>query len=104
MRSPAKPVYEPGMCARRLTHYMYQQQHRPEVRYPHPVYFVSLLGVTVMVTDDAYFSYRTIILSFGENLLLSILYLMPRRSGVFLCMELVGKQLAFFLRSVARIQ
>nr|GEU68131.1 hypothetical protein [Tanacetum cinerariifolium] len=30
MRSPAKPMYEPGMCARRLTHYMYQQQHRPE--------------------------------------------------------------------------
>ncbi|XP_050364115.1 transcriptional corepressor SEUSS [Argentina anserina] len=30
MRSPAKPVYEAGMCARRLTHYMYQQQHRPE--------------------------------------------------------------------------
>ncbi|PIN14134.1 LIM domain binding protein LDB1/NLI/CLIM [Handroanthus impetiginosus] len=30
MRSPVKPVYEPGMCARRLTHYMYQQQHRPE--------------------------------------------------------------------------
>ncbi|KAL3641711.1 hypothetical protein CASFOL_012526 [Castilleja foliolosa] len=30
VRSPAKPVYEPGMCARRLTHYMYQQQHRPE--------------------------------------------------------------------------
>ncbi|CAN1234715.1 Transcriptional corepressor SEUSS [Linum perenne] len=29
-RSPAKPVYEPGMCARRLTRYMYQQQHRPE--------------------------------------------------------------------------
>uniref|UniRef100_A0A166G698 Transcriptional corepressor SEUSS n=1 Tax=Daucus carota subsp. sativus TaxID=79200 RepID=A0A166G698_DAUCS len=29
-RSPAKPAYEPGMCARRLTHYMYQQQHRPE--------------------------------------------------------------------------
>lgn len=32
MRSPAKPAYEPGMCARRLTHYMFQQQHRPEVR------------------------------------------------------------------------
>ena len=32
MRSPVKPAYEPGMCARRLTHYMYQQQHRPEVR------------------------------------------------------------------------
>lgn len=31
LRSPAKSVYEPGMCARRLTHYMYQQQHRPEV-------------------------------------------------------------------------
>ncbi|KAL7128318.1 hypothetical protein ABFS83_14G308200 [Erythranthe nasuta] len=30
IRSPVKPVYEPGMCARRLTHYMYQQQHRPE--------------------------------------------------------------------------
>ncbi|CAN1268409.1 Transcriptional corepressor SEUSS [Linum perenne] len=29
-QSPAKPVYEPGMCARRLTRYMYQQQHRPE--------------------------------------------------------------------------
>lgn len=32
LRSPVKPVYEPGMCARRLTSYMYQQQHRPEVR------------------------------------------------------------------------
>ncbi|XVE95622.1 hypothetical protein REPUB_Repub02eG0114000 [Reevesia pubescens] len=30
LRSPVKPVYEPGMCARRLTHYMYQQQNRPE--------------------------------------------------------------------------
>ncbi|XP_031116580.1 transcriptional corepressor SEUSS-like [Ipomoea triloba] len=30
LRSPAKPYYEPGMCARRLTNYMYQQQHRPE--------------------------------------------------------------------------
>lgn len=30
---PAKPVYEPGMCARRLTHYMYQQQHRPQVTF-----------------------------------------------------------------------
>ncbi|KAK2444111.1 transcriptional corepressor SEUSS [Trifolium repens] len=30
MRSPVKPAYEPGMCARRLTYYMYQQQHRPE--------------------------------------------------------------------------
>ncbi|VFR00284.1 unnamed protein product [Cuscuta campestris] len=29
-RSQAKPFYEPGMCARRLTNYMYQQQHRPE--------------------------------------------------------------------------
>ncbi|KZV23169.1 transcriptional corepressor SEUSS-like [Dorcoceras hygrometricum] len=29
-RSPVKSVYEPGMCARRLTHYMYQQQHRPD--------------------------------------------------------------------------
>lgn len=32
LRSPVKPGYEPGMCARRLTYYMYQQQHRPEVR------------------------------------------------------------------------
>ncbi|KAL3840063.1 hypothetical protein ACJIZ3_024654 [Penstemon smallii] len=30
IRSTVKSVYEPGMCARRLTHYMYQQQHRPE--------------------------------------------------------------------------
>ncbi|CAH9101693.1 unnamed protein product [Cuscuta europaea] len=30
IRSPTKPYYEPGMCARRLTNYMYQQQHRPE--------------------------------------------------------------------------
>ncbi|XP_075481421.1 transcriptional corepressor SEUSS-like [Primulina tabacum] len=30
LRSPIKPFYEPGTCARRLTHYMYQQQHRPE--------------------------------------------------------------------------
>ncbi|XP_047325359.1 transcriptional corepressor SEUSS-like [Impatiens glandulifera] len=30
VRPPGKPVYETGMCARRLTHYMYQQQHRPE--------------------------------------------------------------------------
>lgn len=28
---PVKPGYEPGMCAKRLTHYMYQQQQRPEV-------------------------------------------------------------------------
>lgn len=33
MRSPVKPMYEPGMCARRLTHYMYQQQQRPKVRF-----------------------------------------------------------------------
>lgn len=31
IRSAMRPVYEPGMCARRLTQYMYQQQHRPEV-------------------------------------------------------------------------
>ncbi|KAL2467869.1 Transcriptional corepressor SEUSS [Forsythia ovata] len=31
IRPLVKPVYEPGMCARRLTHYMYQQQQqRPE--------------------------------------------------------------------------
>ncbi|XP_022955927.1 transcriptional corepressor SEUSS-like isoform X2 [Cucurbita moschata] len=29
-RSPVKPGYEPGMCARRLTYYMYHQQNRPE--------------------------------------------------------------------------
>ncbi|KAI5445152.1 hypothetical protein KIW84_013420 [Lathyrus oleraceus] len=31
IRSPVKPAYEPAMCARRPTHYMYQQQHRPEI-------------------------------------------------------------------------
>ncbi|KAG7025020.1 Transcriptional corepressor SEUSS, partial [Cucurbita argyrosperma subsp. argyrosperma] len=30
LRSPVKPVYEPGMCARRLTNYMCSQQKRPE--------------------------------------------------------------------------
>ncbi|GFY85442.1 SEUSS transcriptional co-regulator [Actinidia rufa] len=30
LRSPVKQVYEPGMGARRLTRYMYEQQHRPE--------------------------------------------------------------------------
>ncbi|GMH00881.1 hypothetical protein Nepgr_002720 [Nepenthes gracilis] len=30
IRSPVKPAYEPGMCARRLTQYMYQQQQRPD--------------------------------------------------------------------------
>ena len=34
LRSPVKPAYEPGMCARRLTHYMYEQQHRPQVGFP----------------------------------------------------------------------
>jgi len=34
LRSPVKSVYEPGMCARRLTNYMHQQQRRPEVRLP----------------------------------------------------------------------
>ncbi|MCL7046914.1 hypothetical protein MKW94_009003 [Papaver nudicaule] len=29
MRTAAKPAYEPGLCARRLTHYMYDQQRRP---------------------------------------------------------------------------
>ncbi|KAG9457284.1 hypothetical protein H6P81_001792 [Aristolochia fimbriata] len=29
VRNPVKTIYEPGMCARRLTHYMYHQQHRP---------------------------------------------------------------------------
>ncbi|KAI3972861.1 hypothetical protein MKX01_019519, partial [Papaver californicum] len=30
VRASVKPAYEPGMCARRLTHYMYHQQHRPQ--------------------------------------------------------------------------
>ncbi|KAM3708624.1 hypothetical protein ACJW31_02G110500 [Castanea mollissima] len=30
IRSAVRPIYEPGMCAWRLTQYMYQQQHRPE--------------------------------------------------------------------------
>uniref|UniRef100_A0A2P2MJW3 Transcriptional corepressor SEUSS-like n=1 Tax=Rhizophora mucronata TaxID=61149 RepID=A0A2P2MJW3_RHIMU len=34
LRSHVKPIYEPGMCARRLTRYMYEQQHRPNVRFP----------------------------------------------------------------------
>ncbi|PKI49712.1 hypothetical protein CRG98_029893, partial [Punica granatum] len=30
LRSPIRPAYEPGTCARRITHYMNRQQHRPE--------------------------------------------------------------------------
>lgn len=30
LRSPARPAYEPGTCARRLTRFIYQQQRRPE--------------------------------------------------------------------------
>ena len=47
-------------------------------------------------------SCRIIILSSGESLLLSILLLMPRRNGVFLCMEVEDKQLEFSLRYVHR--
>ena len=45
---------------------------------------------------------RTTILNSGGNLLLSTLLPMLKRSGVFLCMEVVGKQLEFFLRSGAK--
>lgn len=38
----------------------------------------------------------------GESLLLNTLRPMPRRSGVFRCMEVAGKQLVFFLRSAAK--
>lgn len=31
IRSQVKPMYEPGMCARRLTNYIYYQKCRPEV-------------------------------------------------------------------------
>lgn len=52
MRSPVKPVYEPGMCARRLTHYMYQQQHRPEVRFAnHEESIVSLWCMVVVICN-----------------------------------------------------
>ncbi|XP_022740418.1 transcriptional corepressor SEUSS-like isoform X2 [Durio zibethinus] len=30
IRSAARPAYEPGTCAQRLTQYIYQQQHRPD--------------------------------------------------------------------------
>jgi hypothetical protein len=34
MRTPGKsPPYEPGTCAKRLTHYMYHQQNRPQVSF-----------------------------------------------------------------------
>ena len=48
------------------------------------------------------FPHRTTILNSGESLLLSILLRMPRRSGVFLCMEVADKQLEFFLRYAVR--
>lgn len=48
LRSTVKPGYEPGMCARRLTHYMYQQQHRPEVRICCFESFVVSEGMTIL--------------------------------------------------------
>jgi hypothetical protein len=44
IRSAMRPVYEPGMCARRLTQYMYQQQHRPEVMLSYFCIYLFLLS------------------------------------------------------------
>jgi hypothetical protein len=49
-----------------------------------------------------YLSCRTITLISGGNLFLSSLLPMQKRSGVFLCTEVAGKQLVFSLRSAAR--
>lgn len=51
LRSPVKPAYEPGMCARRLTNYMYQQQHRPEVRYPYDWSLISVSSFLIVVSN-----------------------------------------------------
>ncbi|VAI03298.1 unnamed protein product [Triticum turgidum subsp. durum] len=73
IRTPGKPAsYEPGTCAKRLTHYMYHQQNRPQC--------------------------RIIILSTGETLSMSISRQLPKRGGVYLSTELVVKLLEFSLR------
>ena len=106
MRSPVKPAYEPGMCARRLTHYMYQQQHRPEVRIDLYTGFVLCVYHILICINNRFCTlvllYRITTSSFGGSLLLSIMLLMPRRSGVFRCMEVADKQLEFSLRSVTK--
>ncbi|WVY91338.1 hypothetical protein V8G54_036852 [Vigna mungo] len=103
MRSPVKPPYEPGMCARRLTHYMYQQQHRPEVRIILDIVFSLNIYIFCLINDAFTLNLcRIITLNSGGNLLLSILLRMPKRSGVFPCMEVADKLLEFSLRSAAR--
>jgi hypothetical protein len=59
LRSPVKPVYEPGMCARRLTNYMHQQQRRPEVRFPCED-FVNCFLLAALIRNSSYFPFRTI--------------------------------------------
>jgi hypothetical protein len=57
MRSPVKPAYEPGMCARRLTYYMYQQQHRPEVRICLYIGFILCISYTLCIYNRYCFGF-----------------------------------------------
>ena len=58
--------------------------------------------MAALIRNSSYFPFRTITLNSGGNLLPSSLLPMQKRSGVFLCMEVAGKQLVFSLRSAAR--
>jgi hypothetical protein len=98
MRTGKTPAYEPGTCAKRLTHYMYHQQNRPQVN---PQRLFQTDGDVIATSMDTYnskYCYRTITLNTGETLSMNILPLVPRRGGVFLCTEMVAKLLEFSLR------
>ncbi|KAH8515756.1 hypothetical protein H0E87_004266, partial [Populus deltoides] len=86
LRSPVKPVYEPGMCARRLTNYMHQQQRRPEVRFPCED-FVKCFLLAALIRNSSYFPFRTITLNSGGNLLLSSLLPMQKKKW---CVSMYG--------------
>uniref|UniRef100_A0A0E0R5I8 Transcriptional corepressor SEUSS n=1 Tax=Oryza rufipogon TaxID=4529 RepID=A0A0E0R5I8_ORYRU len=80
MRTPGKSApYEPGTCAKRLTHYMYHQQNRPQASF-----WVIPNKITILST--------------GEILSMSIFLQMLKRGGVYLSMEVVAKLLEFSLR------
>jgi hypothetical protein len=98
MRTGKTPAYEPGTCAKRLTHYMYHQQNRPQVN---PQRLFQTDGDVIATSMDTYnskYCYRTITLNTGETLSMNILPLVPRRGGVFLSTEMVAKLLEFSLR------
>jgi hypothetical protein len=101
MRTPGKQTpYEPGTCAKRLTHYMYHEQNRPQVGLNSFClkYIVPLLQHGWRLIISFYVWRRTITLSIGGTLSMNTLPQVPRRDGVFHFMQTAVKLLEFSLR------